>query len=650
MKKSYWMWYAGDYEIYHIMKVNLRREERGYGRPVFWKQHTPYVNVKFRKSIESSGGRLKAYFCGSGYIAVNGVRYNEKTEVVVPPGECTIDVLVSNYGGLPSVYIESDVCPSDETWECNYFAGEFLPVGWNKFFDNAEKSPEVFPFEYENKLPIATEKLNDGILYDFGTEFFGYLNIKNADKDKKIGVFYGESREEALDTEHSCITDDAAGNDEYRLRQRALRYVFLKTENERLDVSVDYEFLPFEKRGDFKCDNALFNDIYDVAAYTFHLNCREGFLDGIKRDRWVWAGDAYQAAKINAYLFADKEIEQRTAIGLVGKKPFEQHINTILDYSLLWLIGLYEHYMIYGDIAFLNRIYDMACEVLAFCETRFNKDGFLEGKEEDWIFIDWSDIDKTGAVCAEQMLLIAAYSAVGNIAAALKKEDREFCVKSDNLKKLVNKYYWSAERGAFIDSYQSGKNHVTRHANIFAVMYDIATEKQKEAIIENVLKNDGIPRITTPYFKGYELDVLAKCGDFADVERELGSYWGEMIKSGVKTIWEQYDPNETGIERYAMYDDKYDKSLCHAWGAGPIYIFGRYYLGVYPTSPGFKTFNIEPRLGGLNEIKGTVPVGDGHVKISLKDGKLTVRTSKAGGTVVWNGRKTAIEPDAEIVF
>ena len=76
--------------------------------------------------------------------------------------------------------------------------------------------------------------------------------------------------------------------------------------------------------------------------------------------------------------FYTKEIEQRTAIGIVGRKPIIQHLNTILDYSLIWIIGIYDHYKIYGDIGFLRRIYEMVLEMLAFCETRINQDGFME--------------------------------------------------------------------------------------------------------------------------------------------------------------------------------------------------------------------------------------------------------------------------------
>ena len=649
--KSYWIWHYGDYEIFHTMNVHLRREERGYHRPPFWKISTPYASVKFHKRIDCGAGYLICYLNGCGHIAVDNVRYPEKTRIELSPGAHTIEVHVSNYGGLPAVFIESDVCPSDESWSCNHFAGELLPVGYNAHFCHKEQNPEIFPFAYKNVLPITKEKINGGILFDFGTELFGYLNINGVDEKDEIDVFYGESREEALDTEYSYITDKIAGKGNYRLRQRAFRYVYIKPLSESVEISADFEYLPLEPRGSFACNNELFNKIISAASYTFHLNCREAFFDGIKRDRWVWSGDAYQSARISRYLFADKEIEQRTLIGLIGKEPIEQHINTILDYSLLWIITLYEHYMTYGDKAFLNRIYPMAKKLLEFCETRLNSDGFLEGLPGDWTFIDWSKIDKCGAVCAEQMLLVKVYSVMAAISEALETGAHdELIQKRDLLKRRVNEYYWNEDTGAFIDSYKSGKNHVTRHANIFAVMYGIASEEQAQSILKNVLKNDQITKITTPYFEGYELDALAKLGEFGEVEEMLASYYGGMINLGAQTIWEEYHPDMQGIEHYAMYGGKYEKSLCHAWGAGPIYLFGRYYLGVHATAAGYETFTVEPSLGGLEEICGTVPVGEGTVTVKLNKEKLSVTSTKAGGTLLWKNRSYPLKPNTPTVI
>ena len=649
--KSYWIWHYGDYEIFHTMSVHLRREEQGYHRPVFWKITQPYMGAKFRKQFTCDSGYLICYINGNGYVAVDNMRYREKTRIELTPGSHTVEVLVSNHGGLPAVFVESDVCPSNEGWVCNHFAGEYSQVGCNEHFCHPEQNPEIFPFEYKRVLPVAKEKTDGGILYDFGTELFGYININGADGKDVLDIFYGESREEALDTAYSCISDSVSGDTDYRLRQRAYRYVHVKNASSPIEVSADYEYLPLEAKGTFECDNSLFNDICSVAAYTFHLNCREAFLDGIKRDRWVWSGDAYQSARINRYLFADKEIEQRTLLGLIGREPIEQHINTILDYSLLWMIALYEHYMTYGDKKFLRNIYPMAVKLLDFCETRLNEDGFIEGHAGDWTFIDWSQMEKIGAVCAEQMLLIEAYSTMAFISKELDTGlYPELSNKSRDLKRRVNEYYWNSEKGAFIDSYTSGNAHVTRHANIFAVIYGIASEEQSKSILEKVLLNDSVTRITTPYFAGYEMDALAKLGEFQTVEQVLTSYYGGMIKLGAKTIWEEYHPQMKGIEHYAMYGGKYEKSLCHAWGAGPLYLFGRYYLGVCATSAGYETFTVEPRLGGLKEIRGTAPVGEGTVTVDLNGERLFVLSTKAGGTLIWDKKSYVLEPNVPLTI
>ena len=649
--KCYWIWKYGDYEIYHSMMLNLRRQEFGVDYPPFWKVSSPSVTVKFIKNFEcENDGYMTANTNGRGYMIVDGKRYAMNTKIDVKAGKHSVEAAIFKTDGLPALYVDSDVCPSDKSWLCNHHAGKFTNAGYDEYFDSLDKDPEVFPFEYERKDPISIEKVEDGILYDFGKELFGFLNISGADEKERLHVSYGESREEALDLDDAIIFETVVGKNEYRLTQRAFRYIFIKGANDKLCVNMDYEYLPFKQKGSFACDNKTFNDVYAACVYTFHLNCREGFLDGIKRDRWIWSGDAYQSARINSYLFADKNIVQRTAIGLVGKEPIEQNLNTIIDYSFLWMIGLYEYYMTYGDAEFIVRMYPMAQKLMDFCEERLNSDGFVEGIKDDWTFIDWSKIDKTGAVCAEQMLLIAAYSVMARLAEVIGQDGSVYFGKSEKLKQKVNEFYWNEEKGAFIDSYVSGKNNVTRHANIFAVMYDIATEEQTKSIVKNVLKNDDIVKITTPYFKGYELDVLGKVGEFDELEDMIESYWGEMLKLGATTIWEEFDPTLSGTQHYAMYGNKYAKSLCHAWGAGPVYLFGRYYLGVYPSSAGFETFNVEPRLGGLEKIEGTVPANEGQVKIFCDGKKLSVLATKSGGTLIWNGQKYPLEPNVELVI
>ena len=536
--KSYWIWNYGDYEIFHSNRVNARRQEFGVDYPTFWKYYDVDRNVRFYTEIETeTDGNIKLFVNGKGCILVDGQRYATEKVILLQKGKHTLQISVVNNTGLPAAYIESDVCSTNNEWY-TLENGAKKQVGFDIHYDCQEKNPESFPFAYEEKYPVSVQKYNDGVLYDFGKELFGFLYVSDVKASESIHVSYGESLEEAVDVENSILFEDVSGENRYKLRQRAFRYIYL-TGAENANIHAELEYLPIEYKGSFRCDDEDVNKIWDVCAYTLHLNMREVLTEAIKRDRWLWGGDAYQAFKFNNYLFFDKEIVRRSTIALRGKEPFNEHINTITDYSLYWVIGLHEYYVTYGDIEFIKNIYDKAVSLMEFCEAREDDKGFIVKKNNDWIFVDWSDIDKDGAVCAEQMLYIAANKAMAALTRLVGADPSSYEEKYSRLIETTNKFFWKEEKGAYIDCYESGKNHISRHANVFAILYDVANEEQKAKIIENVLENDKITKITTPYFEGFELDVMGKIGHFDFIENVIKTYWKGMLDLGATTVWEE---------------------------------------------------------------------------------------------------------------
>jgi hypothetical protein len=114
-------------------------------------------------------------------------------------------------------------------------------------------------------------------------------------------------------------------------------------------------------------------------------------------------------------------------------------------------------------------------------------------------------------------------------------------------------------------------------------------------------------------------------GEQSYVLKEMKDYWGGMLKLGATSFWEEYNPAKKGEEHLAMYGRKFGKSLCHAWGASPIYLLGKYYLGVKPISAGYKEYSIEPSLGGLQWMEGTVPMPNGEVNIYVSTNQMKIK-------------------------
>ncbi|MDO3409748.1 hypothetical protein QWJ34_08230 [Saccharibacillus sp. CPCC 101409] len=660
-----WIWFPGDFEIYHMMKQNFSREERGFDWPAYWYASGWNHKIEFSRIYElAEQTTFTAYVRGKGYIAVkrrlpDGSKQVKKypfgQQVTCAPGKVEIEAVVAHLEGLPSVLVQGRVIASDESWLASNHLEHELPAGVSELFTRPEQDPAVFPYAHELKEPIAIEQVNGGRLLDFGYDVTAATLLTFNAEFKAVTLCYGESRTEALDVEDCYLRQNIRSSDDHGLerigeltfatRLRAFRYIFLPgIEDDSVVVTADRQFVDFGGVSEFQSSDERLNEIWAVADRTFRACSDIFFLDGIKRDKWVWSGDAYQSYFINPYTFFNKEIVERTIVGLRGGEPFRQHLNTIVDYSLYWLISLEDYYNTFGDLRFLETVYAKMESLLDYCCRQIDERGFIYGRPGDWIYIDWAEFDKLGPLCAEQMLLARAYESVIVVRGALGKPAFDLEEKLAELKTNIERFYWDEELGGYIDSYESGSRNVTRHANIFAVLFGYAEGERVETIKRRVLLNPDIPAIHTPYFKFWELEVMAKIGEYAYVIEQIKSYWGGMLDQGATTFWEYYDPSETGPEKYAMYGDKYGKSLCHAWGASPIYLIGRYLLGVRPTAPGYASFEVAPRTELPGELTCTLPVGAGSVTIERLRERLTVTASAARGVLRLSDRVVELPP------
>lgn len=643
-----WIWYYGEFETYHNILLHSRRENYPHIRPAFWDVPSTYTRVDFRSSYDAPEDFDTVFSCkGQGLITLDEKYFfNANGTVTLPAGRHTVLVSVLNHGGLPCLFADGKYLKTDGAWLADHGKTKKAPVGCVPEFTSPEDDPQVFPFAYEDIFPVSTVTIDGGAVYDFGRETFASLVISGLDKDSTLLVKYGESYEEATSpaAEPYCMFwEELSGVTEATLRPRAFRYIAIMGEiPPSLTVTGRYEYLPIEKRGAFTASDPLAERIFDTCAYTFHLCSREFYIDGIKRDRWVWSGDARQSFMINGYVFADREICRRTILSLLPKDCVYQHVNTINDYSAYLIISIYEYYFTYGDAEFVRLVWDRVKLLYEFILSRLDENGLVVAREGDWIFIDWSDMDKDGPLCAEQLLLVHAHRIMGRLAALVGEDGEEYVSRADALMQTVDRLFYREDRGAYIDSYTSGKENVTRHANIFAILFDLVDNNRKARIVEKVLSDPSVTPITTPYFKLYELMALCSVGKIAEAQRYMREYWGGMLELGATSIWEEYDPTKSVPECYAMYGRPYQKSLCHAWSCGPIYLVGRYCLGVYPTSPAYATYRVEPQIGEYTSFSGVVPTEKGDVRVSYENGAITVCSDLDGGVLCFNGREYPI--------
>ena len=671
---STWIWYPGDWEIWLGNRFNNRRTERGAMFPPFWKQDSHWATVEFSTVVNLKKAETITIAAEGRYnFMLDGkLRFGEPQQFEIPAGEHKINIKVWNQATPPTLFVEGETIQTDSSWLATYEdkiwidengvahgSGIYVPAGcWN--FNSIEQKPSEWQLARKRIKAVDIKKGHDGsLLVDFGKESMGYLVLEDIQGEGLVEIYYGESREEALDKEHCETLDkfEVSGSRFQVPESKAFRFIYIETDVTIGKIAMDYEYLPFDdkKSGSFRCNDEELNRIWEVGAYTMDLTTREFFMDGIKRDRWTWSGDAIQSYLMNYYLRFDLDCVKRTIRQLRGKDPVTAHVNTIMDYTFYWFKSILDYYQYSGDVAFVKEIFPRMVTLMNYCMIRTNTDGLMEGQPDDWIFVDWVDfpMHKRGTLCFEQILFVEALRAMAVCCTICEDEDDGYYqMEAERTLKKVKELFWSEQHHAFLHAIEDGQMNpqITKFPNMFAILYDLVSEEEKQQMMQSVILNKDIPAITTPYMRFYELAALCEMGLQKEVLPEIKAYWGGMLREGATSFWEKYNPEETGCQHLAMYGRPYGKSLCHAWGASPVYLMGKYYLGVKPTKPGYAEYEVRPVLGGLEWMEGEVPTPFGKIHVRMDGRQVSVRSDGGRGILFINGECIEIPARKEIIY
>ena len=664
-----WISYPGDYALWRGNDLQARRIEYGGGYPVFWASYAPHPLVDFRKDVDLKLPETVdiAYegvcrILGLGASPMPGVVSNRFT---FPAGKYTIVARVYSQGKPPALYLNGPTIKTDSSWLADWR----MAAAWQKGVVSPpaesggrvlQTRPSKFTLATRPAEPVVQKQIRGNHLFaDFGRETFGFLKLKGVKGKGRIRIVYGESEPEAMCEDFNGPDQweyvEAEAGDEQRLKvSRGWRYVHVIPEDGvSVDgVAMDEELCPLPRVGTFRCSDELLNRIWDVSARTMELTTRELYIEGAKRDRWTWSGDARQSYLMGYYLFGDSRLARDTLFYQRGGDPVVMHINQIMDYTFYWFMSVREYYLYTGDRMFLEQIYDRMVSLMDFAIGRLDANGRPHDRPGDWMFIDWApeELHNTGGVTSfEQMLLVEALEALAEVTETIGRGDASaYRARAAKLRAEVVPLFWNAEKGALLHLLKDDGTldpQLTRYPNMFGLAWGYFDAAQRESVLKNVIFNDAVMKIQTPYMRFYELEALCRLDLRKRVLDEVRAYWGGMLDEGATSFWELYNPEEKGAAKYAMYGRPFGKSLCHAWGASPLYLFGRYVLGVEPTKPGYAEYTVAPDLGGLDWAEGVVPTPHGPITVSVKGGVATA-TGPAGcsGTLRWRGTVSPVKP------
>jgi hypothetical protein len=391
-------------------------------------------------------------------------------------------------------------------------------------------------------------------------------------------------------------------------------------------------------------------------------------LDGVVRDRCPYIGDEAVIDSTLLVSSADAAVETsmlrlfaslQHADGAIPASPLDGGSVVLVDYSAYFVVTLHDVVLRTGQLALGRRLWPAVTGVLDRWYPAQLEGGLVAnrlGHAADYAYI------------RRQSPTAAYYSAVyayaleegAELAGWLGKPQAAIWrLRAAALDARIASTFWDGN--AFTDAPLSVSPRIhPEDANALATLAGAGTPAQQVAALtwdarvlwldygnglvdSNVWDNpewgvDGDKRVYP--FIGY-FDGLSRFRHGLDtsaldlIRRE----WGYMTKHGPGTTWETIGPyGGPPVDIHPSYDS--------GWSSGAAPLLTDYALGVRPTSPGYRTFDVQPHGGDLLWAQGVVPTPHGAIKVGWRGeaAGLRVEITAPPGTVarVTNGTKNVL--------
>ncbi|WP_346238359.1 alpha-L-rhamnosidase N-terminal domain-containing protein [Niabella insulamsoli] len=432
---------------------------------------------------------------------------------------------------------------------------------------------------------------------------------------------------------------------------RTFRYLRLIVQTQEDPLTIDslygtFTGYPFRQAATIQTDNAEIQKILDIGWRTARLNAYDTYMDCPYYEQLQYIGDTRIQAMVSYYYSGDDRLA-RYALDLMDASRLPEGVTLsryptrttqVISTFSLWYIGmLFDYWMYRNDAEFLKDKLTGMRAILDFFSRYQQADGSLKNLPY-WTFVDWSPgkgwsmgappkgADGGSAVFDLQLLSAFQWAAQMEAAMGSDAHASAYRAKAAQLKKTIHKKYWDSKRELYADTGE--RINFSQHANALAVLTGLVDQQTMPAFCRRLLADKTLTQCTI-YFKYYLHQALVKGGLGNDYINWL-DVWRDNIKMGLTTWAEEPDLFKT-------------RSDCHAWGSSPNIEFFRTVLGFDTDAPGFSKIKVQPHLGQMTKVSGSMPHPHGTITASykLKGSQWQINISlppTTSGTLVWKNK------------
>lgn len=444
------------------------------------------------------------------------------------------------------------------------------------------------------------------LLLDMEQLFEGYLTLDiTCPEDTQIDMAFGEHVEDlrvrsSIGGRCFGITYTAGPERQaftHWFRRLGARYLQLFIHGHEVTVyaaGICPAYYPVDEKPYLHIADPLHNRIAEVSRQTLVACMHDHYEDCPWREQALYAFDSRNQMLAGYYAFGEF-IFPRENIRLLSHSQREDGLLelcaparisiTIPSFSMAFITELEEYCRYSGDLAFAREILP-TCERIVDAFVPYVHDGLIWRLKDPkyWNFYEWQDLldghhgfEGDTAEGPLQLFVLLGLQRLGSIRNMLGLEPRE--VETRMYAELLAgmEKYWNAEEGAYASFLVKGEQkQYAELVQALALYTNICPEERRADLRKRLMNKEFVP-ITLSYSL-FKYEALLQDESYTEpVFREVVQRWGNMLYHGATTFWEV----DEGAEAFQRAG-----SLCHAWSAIPLYLYGAYGLGIRPETPG----------------------------------------------------------------
>ncbi|MEP6846435.1 MAG: alpha-L-rhamnosidase N-terminal domain-containing protein [Panacibacter sp.] len=478
----------------------------------------------------------------------------------------------------------------------------------------------------------------------------GYGSMPKGNRNEVEGKFFAGRKD-------SIISNGESNQEFTTLSWRTFRYVQLTIDTKDEPLSIEdfygtFTGYPFTYNAKLETGKAELDKILEIGWRTARSCAMETYMDCPYYEQLQYIGDSRIQALVSLYNSGDDRLvrnalnqmdHSRIAEGITLSRHPSFSPQEIPTFSL-WYIGMLHDYWMYrGDSSYVADKLQGVRNILWFYSKYQQADGTLKNVPY-WMFTDWVEhkqgwnngtapYGKDGSSSILDLQLLWALQLASEMEMKLGSTANAgvYKNKATQLQNAIRKKYWDAAKNLFADT--DDKDLFSQHANALAILTNTITGNGASALANKMLADTSLAPASI-YFKYYLHMACTKAGMGNDYLDWL-DIWRQNINMGMTTWAEISNISET-------------RSDCHAWGASPNIEFFRTILGIDSDALGFSKIKIEPHLGNLTHINGSIPHPNGTVAASyqLENGKWKIAIQlpqKTTGIFIWKEKQYTLK-------